>query len=334
LKASHTKILFIFLLNIVIGESIAFAQSLDSNHPLMKGIEFFRRGKYNEAIASFKYVLVDPTMTAQHPDAYFWIGKSYMGLGNYDEASRNLEYFISRYTTHFHYSEAVYQKGRILFLQKEYENAIAQLSDFAEKYPTSPFISNAYFWIGESLFMLGHFEEAVSVYRQIVQKYPESYKFEASKYRIALLELKKREDELLKLLKWSHMETMKTQNEYRKREKTYEQAIAMYQKRLGVSESPTGAVTVTDENVKEELARRESEINRLKQENDALKKQIEYLSGGGTGISQFDESGKAMTDQEQRIQNEQRLLRIKEDALAVKERLLKVLEQTLLEGGK
>jgi len=309
------------------------AQNFDENHPISKGIEFFRQARYNEAITVFKYILIDPGLASVFPDAYFWLTKSYMGLLNFPDAAKTLEFYISHYPAHYNYAEALYQKGRLLFMQNEYENSIAALSDFIDKNPTNPFVSNAFFWLGESLYLLGNFGEASKVFKQIIQGYPDSFKFEAAKYRIALIEFKKREDELLKLLKWSHMETMKTQDEFSKREKTYEQAISIYQKKIALAESGKGSKTVsTDKEVQAELDAKAKEIQRLKQDIDGLKKQVDYLSNLASGITTTDQQGKTDKggiDESQRLANEARLLQIKEEALALKEKLLKVLEQAL-----
>ncbi len=316
--------------------SLVSGQDLDPDNPVMKGIEFFRVGQYEDAITTFKYVLVDPGMSSFYPYAYFWLAKSYMGAGKLEEASKNIEYYLSRYPSHQDYPEALYQKGRLLFLQADYENAITALTDFVERFPSNPFNSNAYFWIGEALYMYGNFDDASKVFARVVQSYPDSFKFEAAKYRIALIEFKKREDELLKLLKWSHMETMKTQDEYKKREQTYEQAIATYQKRLALAETkglPTqGTIAITDKNVQAELEKRDKEIQKLKQENDALKKQIEYLNAVASGLKTFDTTGQqtGITPVDQQLENERRLLQMKEEALMLKEELLKVLEQALV----
>jgi tetratricopeptide (TPR) repeat protein len=325
--------IFLFVLLPVLSS----AQDLDSNHPLMRGIEFFREGMFNEAMTTFRYVLTDPSMVKYYPDAYFWLAKSDMGVDNLDDAAKNLEYFISRFPSHYQYPEALYQKGRLLFLQNDFENCISALTDFAEKYSSSPFASNAYFWIGESLFMLGNFDDASKIYAKIVQSYPDSFKFEAAKYRIALIEFKKREDELLKLLKWSHMETMKTQEEFKKREKTYEQAVASYQKKLAVTEISKGTGTATtDRNTQADLAKKDKDLEKLRQENAALKKQIEYLSQAATGIKPFDSTsgqttgtGITQTEQSKQLENQERLLRMKEEALTLKEEMLKVLEKAL-----
>ncbi|MDR0622835.1 MAG: hypothetical protein LBG10_00195, partial [Treponema sp.] len=53
-----------------------------------------------------------------------------------------------------------------------------------------------------------------------------------SSYRLGLINQKKIEIELLALLKWSHEESLKTMEEYQRRERTYDQALTAYQKRI------------------------------------------------------------------------------------------------------
>jgi hypothetical protein len=49
---------------------------------------------------------------------------------------------------------------------------------------------------------------------------------------VALISQKKIEAELLSILKWTHEESLKTVEEYQRRERSYDQAIIAYQKRI------------------------------------------------------------------------------------------------------
>lgn len=86
--------------------------------------------------------------------------------------------------------------------------------------------------MAESAFALGHYEEASNLYNKIVQGYPSSFKLEASRYRLSVIDLRHREEELLKLLQWSHSEAINSAEEFQRREKAYQQALAAYQKRV------------------------------------------------------------------------------------------------------
>jgi hypothetical protein len=70
------------------------------------------------------------------------------------------------------------------------------------------------------------------MFSTVVSQYPTSFRVEAAKYRISTIELKYREEELLKLLKWSHEEYLKALEEFKRRETTYEEAITAFQRKI------------------------------------------------------------------------------------------------------
>jgi hypothetical protein len=75
-------------------------------------------------------------------------------------------------------------------------------------------------------------EDADEIFRLVMEQYPQSAKYEAASYRRTLMNQKKIEAELLAMLKWSHEESLKTIEEYQRRERSYDQAIIAYQKRI------------------------------------------------------------------------------------------------------
>ena len=208
------------------------AQEISGKTELAEGIKFYRAGQFQQAIVIFRNIILDPAMENSHGDAFFWLSKSYIVLEQLDDAERSLESYLLNYPDHPFYSEGSYLKGRLLFMQDDLESAIQVFQSFISNYPKSKFISNAYFWVGESLFLLGNFDSAMKIFQVLIQEYPKSVKIEAANYRISLIKLKRRENELLRLLKMSHEELLKTLEEFQKKERTYEQAISAYQKKL------------------------------------------------------------------------------------------------------
>ena len=91
---------------------------------------------------------------------------------------------------------------------------------------------------------LGRLEEAERAFTAVTQNYPSSVKVEAATYRIALIGLEYRQRELLKLLTWSHEESLRSVEDFRRREKAYESSIALYQKQI--SDSKRGAASDQD----------------------------------------------------------------------------------------
>jgi tetratricopeptide (TPR) repeat protein len=114
----------------------------------------------------------------------------------------------------------------------EFDEAIIILNDYANSVSDPMKKASAFYWVGESLYALGQFELAQDVFYRIVEEFPQSVKYEAANYRIALINQKKVEAELLAILKWSHEESLKTVEAYQRRERSYDQAIIAYQKRI------------------------------------------------------------------------------------------------------
>lgn len=196
-----------------------------------KGMTFYSNGKYLEALYFFSE-LISEEYSSFSGDAYFWSAKSYLAAGNIEKAEQNFEFFLLNFPQNANYNEGFYYKGRILFVQKEYEKSLELFNRFIRSNPFSPFTSNAYYWIGDCLYNTGHFDEALNVFKKVVSDYPSGFKKEAAQYKISLIDYRFREEELHRLIRWSHEETMRTLEDYRNREKNYLQTIEAYQKRI------------------------------------------------------------------------------------------------------
>jgi len=297
---SHPRkaILPIVLLALALCLQQAFTQASGPGSDLKDGIDQFRNGQYDKAILLFHNVTLDPNAGAQKAAAYLLIAKSYMATGKLDDAAHNLEFYLATYPGAADYEEASYQKGRLLFMQEDYQSAIQSLQTFITTYPKSSFTSSAWFWAGESMYGLGRLDDALAVYQKIATDYPTSVKVEAAQYKVSLIQLRKKEVELAKLLKWSHEEFLKSVEEYQNREKVYVQAIEAYQKRLAASGSEEDRKIIAD--LQQQLARKTDEAAQLK---------------AGSAAPSVTPSA----DQTNRLQ---RLLAAKETALALKETYL------------
>ena len=279
---------------------------------LREGLGHFREGQYQQAVSSFRGIIFDGDGTAESPvkaEAYYWVARSYMALSMYDEAARNLELFLSSYPDHRLHSEALYQKGRLLLLQGEPENAILLLEQFLKRYPDHDLVANALYWIGESLYSLGRLDEAARVFARVLEEYPRSFKVSDAEYRLSLIEFKKRENELMKLLKWSHEETLRVTEEFERREKAYEQAVAVYQRRLSAAGQAAQAAAG-------------SELETLRSENEGLRQRITVLEAQLAGQGAQDSAGASVYED---LERRRELLQAKADALVVKEALFQAL---------
>src|SRR5690606_17565766 len=146
-------------------------------------------------------------------------------LSRWDEASRSFDAFLAQYPSDRNAVEAEYLRSRIYYLVEDYESAIQLFARFIQRYPTSPFVPNAYYWTAESFYSQGNLAEAKQVYQLIVNNYESSSRFEAAQYRLEVLDLKQKEQELIQLLRWTQEESIKLTQEFRHQEQAYQQAI-------------------------------------------------------------------------------------------------------------
>jgi TolA-binding protein len=229
---------------------------------LKSGIDQFRTSQFDKAVPFLQRVIDDPAAGSLRADALLLVAKSYMSLGRLDDAGRNLDIYLAGYKGAADYPEALYQKGRLLFMQDDLEGALQSLQGFIAENPDSTFVSSAWFWAGESLYTLGRLDDATVMYAKIVSDFPTSVKLEAARYRIELIQVRKKEVELSRLLTWSHEDFLRTVEDYQNREKVYQQLIETYQKRLataGVSEDDLKTIA----SLKEQLAQKSDEAARL-----------------------------------------------------------------------
>ncbi|MDR1748144.1 MAG: tetratricopeptide repeat protein [Spirochaetaceae bacterium] len=233
------------------------------NDPLFAGLEAYAGSNWTEAILAFRKAVASPETAS--PDALYWLVMAEMSAGEYASAAASADMFLASYKNSELYSDIEYQRGRALYHTGRYDDAIRQLYAFFEENPGHELASSALFWIGECMYDLGIFDTALVMYQRVVQEYSFSPKTEAASYRIALIHQQGREEELLRLLKASHEESLRVMEEYQRRERVYEQAVTAYQKRI--------ADLLKDSNFTE----LEVELNNEKMKNMALTEQLDSL---------------------------------------------------------
>jgi TolA-binding protein len=172
--------------------------------------------------------------------------------------------------------EIPYHKGRALYYLGRYEEALMLLKLYADQIGGLPPAgsemaarkSAALYWIGECLYAMGQLDYARDIFTAVTQDYPRSAKFEASSYRLALIHQKKIEEELLNLLKWSHEESLKAIEEYQRRERSYDQALIAYQKRIAdlLKDSRLADLDSANTQYRRQLAEAEERIRALEEE--------------------------------------------------------------------
>ena len=285
---------------------------------MKSGLNNFSKGNYTEALDNFREIILNNNYEFVQGTAYYWISRSYIAQNLLDKAEDNLDFFLQNYSANILYPDAVYQKGRILFKKSKYDASIQIFYKFIESYPENPYVSNSYYWIAESLYALGHLKEAKSIFSMIIRNYPTSYKLEASNYKLLLITLKFRENELLKLLKISHEEYLKALEDFQRKEKVYEQSISNYQRKLNATSSDDQKKIISE--MSDEILRKNKSLSDLKSEIVTLNATIENLKeqlakSTGTEVVVSSESVSSVTDSGK----VQQLLNTKNTALQLKD---------------
>lgn len=283
-----------FVLLVVMG-SVLFAESSPSTI-LALGQDSYAKGEYLAALAQFQKLVGDPEARTM-PEPFFWLAKTYFAILDTKNAALNLDYYLQNFPKDPGRTEALYLQARILYSDGDYAHAIQAFGQYLELAPGGDQVPNALFWMAESAFGLGRYQEAANLYNKIVQGYPSSFKLEASRYRLSVIDLRHREEELLKLLQWSHAEALNSAEEFQRREKAYQQSLTAYQKRvLDLQSSDLGA-----------------KVAALEEANRQKDSQIASLKLLGTTPEKTVSSGSNTNDQ-----NTIRLLELKVQTLALK----------------
>lgn len=293
----------------------------------------FQENRYSQSLAEFRQLLLDPQYSSLRGDAYFWIAKVLIAQERIQDAERNLNFFLNNFQENKNYPEGLYQRGRILYLKAEYESAVLAFSDFINSNPSSPFVANAYYWTGEALFHLGQLDESEKMFSAVLEEFPTSFRVEAARYRLAVITMSRREQELLKLLQWTQEESIRTIEEFRKSEQEYEETIETYRRRMARNADEVYAEEIRE--LIDEVSILENEQTSLQQTIDSQQNEIRRLENQVRSLEQSLDAGLEENALEERvvfsaddpdIQATLDLIRLKENALVLKEELIQGLE--------
>ena len=289
----------LFLLLVLI--SAVSAQTTPAS-VLAQGQDAYAKGDYLAALTQFQKLVSDPDARNQ-PEPFLWLAKTYFAVLDTKNASLNLDYFLQNFPKDPGRTEGLYLQARILYSDGDYALAIQAFAQYLDLAPSGDQVPNALFWMAESAFLLGHYQEAANLYTKIVQGYPSSFKLEAARYRLSVIDLRHREEELLKLLQWSHSEALNSAEEFQRREKAYQQSLTAYQKRiLELQSSDLGAKVAS---LEESNRQKDSQIASLKLQ-------------GASPVEKTASPVTASTDQSATV----KLLELKVKALTTKTQLL------------
>lgn len=250
-------------------QTVLILNGQEGPEELRRGIDLYKDSNFAVALATFKDVLDNEEERSFHGDAIFWVAKTESALGNYTQAVEDLDHFLESFPENPYFSMGKYERARLLHLQGKHQEALVLLEEFISSYPQSAYVPNAYYWMGEALYALGDLKNAEIMFYTVSLEYPESFRAEAARYRRALLGLKYREEELLKLLNWSHQEHLRSLEEARESERAFAETLENYRQRIRALE---------EEGYREERIDLQERVHYLEEELQRAQAEIEIQS--------------------------------------------------------
>ncbi|TVR00571.1 MAG: outer membrane protein assembly factor BamD [Spirochaetaceae bacterium] len=267
-----------------------------------EAIEYFSRSEFEAAATRLRQITESPSAQALHPEAFYWLGRTRLAQLDAAEATRYFDHLITTFPSHPRVTEARYHRARAAFIAGDVQRALVEFEAFIRGAPDSPFVANAWYWAGESLLALGLREEARALFDTVVREFPTSFRVEAARYRMSLIDLSEREEQLQRLLQWSHEEHLRTIESFRRAQAAWMDAVDAYRAAAEEADASdpgmVGALRTEIAGLLTRLARAEAEIAELR----AL--------GSHTPTAEGD------------LANRLRLAELKEATLRVKEQLL------------
>jgi len=225
------------------------------------GMNLYRQSRWLEAAAELRVTQELASNSEEWSEALYWVILAELAATDFASALRDMDELEKKAPESSRSEDIVYHRARAYYYLGYYEDALILFNRYASKAKPGDEARKAaaMYWMGECLYSMGQLEKAEEFFNFIVSQYPGSAKYEAASYRIDLIKQKKIEVELLALLRWSHEESLRTSEEYQRKERTYEQALNSYQKR--VAELMKDSRVVDLENTNTEYRRNLTEAN-------------------------------------------------------------------------
>jgi TolA-binding protein len=271
----HIGILCVFLIVLPAGNAISQNSGQTALSPQMRlqyGISLYGKGLWQQAAAELRQSYSEANDPALKADALYWIAMTELAAGNYENSIRAMDELKRISPDNAKYADLPYHRGRACYYLGRYDEAITLFRTYTDSITVDGSEESArkpaaFYWMGECLYSMGQLDKAQDVFSLIVEQYPQSVKYEAASYRLALINQKKIEAELLSILKWTHEESLKTVEEYQRRERAYDQAIVAYQKKIAemLRDSYLAELESSNADYRRRLAEAEAQIASLEQ---------------------------------------------------------------------
>ncbi len=108
-----------------------------SETPYKEAFELFQKERYDEAIKKFTAFLSAYPKATRVPNAYFWLGESYITLGDYDKAIISFQSLVEKYPKSEMAPKALLSQAGAFEALKDKKSSITILKRVMELYPKS-----------------------------------------------------------------------------------------------------------------------------------------------------------------------------------------------------
>jgi tetratricopeptide (TPR) repeat protein len=132
----------------------------------------------------------------------------------YNAAVQDAERFLILFPQSSYTSYVRYHTGRAYFLLSNHTKAVYYLTEFCHAYPNHELYPSALFWLAESFFVRESYDSAEALYTRIVTGYPHNSKQNEALARIEIIQLIKKNNEQLALLRKNNELTLTEKSEY------------------------------------------------------------------------------------------------------------------------
>jgi tol-pal system protein YbgF len=102
-----------------------------------EAFDTFQKGSYEESIEKFTHFIAKYSKTPLAPNAYFWLGESYMNLKNYDNAILNFQEICDKYPKSDKVPRALLSQAEAFSYLKDKKSSITIFKKVIELYPKS-----------------------------------------------------------------------------------------------------------------------------------------------------------------------------------------------------
>ena len=102
-----------------------------------EAFDAFQKGSYEEAVNKFSHFITAYSKTPLAPNAYFWLGESYMNLRNYDNAILNFQEVCDKYPKSDKVPRAMLSQAEAFGYLKDKKSSITIFKKVIELYPKS-----------------------------------------------------------------------------------------------------------------------------------------------------------------------------------------------------